>query len=218
MVGLESSDSYNSATVLFLPAHSLSCSSPWLSIFFHCTIVYASNDPTTRLALWDDLLSFSSNVREWLVFGDFNVIRDVSERISSAPSNLDDILAFNSCLLQCGLMDLPSSGCEYTWTNKQDGADRVWSKLDRAMVNGSWQTNFSSTSVIFLPAGVSDHSPTWVTILADIFRPRRFSFLNCWIFMPGYHDLIQDSWAIPVTGSAIYKLLARLKNVRIGLC
>ncbi|KAK9733280.1 hypothetical protein RND81_04G056900 [Saponaria officinalis] len=153
-----------------------------------------------------------------MVIGDFNVIRDVSERISSVLPNLDDILAFNSCLFQCGLMDLPSSGCEYTWTNKQDGADRVWSKLDRAMVNGSWQASFSSTSVLFLPTGVSDHSPTLVSILADIFRPRRFSFLNCWISMPDYHDLIQDSWAIPVIGSAIYKLLARPKNVRTALC
>ncbi|KAK9683531.1 hypothetical protein RND81_10G148300 [Saponaria officinalis] len=121
----------------------------------------------------------SSTIREWIILGGFNVIIDVSERISSILHNLDDILAFNSCFLHYGLMDLQSSGCEYTWTNKQDGADRVWSKLDRAMASGSSLTKFPSTSVHFLPAGVSDHSPTLVTILAEDIRPHRFSFLNC---------------------------------------
>ncbi|KAK9689632.1 hypothetical protein RND81_09G072400 [Saponaria officinalis] len=115
-------------------------------------------------------------------------------------------------------MDLKSSGCEYTWTNKQDGAYRIWSKLDRAMVNDHWLATFPSTSVHFLPAGVSDHSPALVTVLAEARRPRRFSFLNCWISMPSYHATIRDCWSIPVTGSAIYKLLAHLRNVMTGLC
>ncbi|KAK9725508.1 hypothetical protein RND81_05G149100 [Saponaria officinalis] len=132
---------------------------------FHCSFVYASNDPNTRIELWDSLSLISASVQEWLVLGDFNVIRDISERISSTLPNLDDILAFNTCLLNCGLMDLQCSGCEFTWTNKQDGVDRVWSKLDRDMVNGSWMRKFSVTSAQFLPAGVSDHSPALVTVL-----------------------------------------------------
>ncbi|KAK9667762.1 hypothetical protein RND81_13G009700 [Saponaria officinalis] len=184
---------------------------------FHCTFVYANNDPSVRLELWDNLCSLSSTVQEWLVLGDFNVIRDISERLSSSPPNLDDILVFNNCLLHCGLMDLQSSGCEFTWTNKQDGAARVWSKLDRAMVNNLWLAKFSSTFANFLPAGVSDHSPTLVTVLAEDLHPHRFSFLNCWSSMPGYHTLVQDCWGKHVTGSAISKLLARLRNVRDGL-
>ncbi|KAK9713622.1 hypothetical protein RND81_06G040400 [Saponaria officinalis] len=85
------------------------------------------------------------------------------------------------------------------------------------MVNGSWMGKFSVTSTQFLPAGVSDHSPDLVTVLADEIRPHRFSFLNCWTSITGYHDLVQDCWNEPVTGSAIYKFLARLRNVRLGL-
>ncbi|KAK9713361.1 hypothetical protein RND81_06G022500 [Saponaria officinalis] len=184
---------------------------------FHSTFVYAFNDPTARLALWDGLTSLSSTVQEWVVLGDFNVIRDTTELISSSLPNLDDILVFNACILSCVLTDLQSSGCEFSWTNNQDGADRVWSKLDRAMVNGAWLSKFSLSSSLFLPVGVSDHSPVLVAIMAAAARPRRFSFLNCWITMLGYHALIQDKWAILVSGSSFYKLLARLKNVRYGL-
>ncbi|KAK9706466.1 hypothetical protein RND81_07G127100 [Saponaria officinalis] len=184
---------------------------------FHCTFVYAFNDPSARLALWDALVSLSASVQEWVVLGDFNVIRDISERISSSLPNLDDILVFNSCILNCGLTDLQSSGCEFSWTNKQDGIDRVWCKLDREMVNGAWLSKYSSSSAQFLPAGVSDHSPVLVKIMAADAHPRRFSFLNCWVTMPGYHPLVQAKWAIPVSGSSFYKLFARLKNVRYGL-
>ncbi|KAK9671866.1 hypothetical protein RND81_12G059800 [Saponaria officinalis] len=85
------------------------------------------------------------------------------------------------------------------------------------MANGAWFSTFSSSSVNFLPAGVSDHSPVLVTIMAAEARPRRFSFLNCWTTMPGYHALVQDKWDLSVTGSSFYKFLARLKNVRAGL-
>ncbi|KAK9668456.1 hypothetical protein RND81_13G061900 [Saponaria officinalis] len=187
------------------------------NLAFHCTFVYASNDPSTRLDLRDALISLRSSVQEWVVLGDFNVIRDSTERISAVLPNLDDILAFNSCILSCGLTDLHSSGCEFTWTNNQDGDDRDWSKLDRAMVNGTWLTSFSLSSVLILPAGVSDHSLVLVSIMPVETRPHRFNFLHYWINMPGYHGLVKDKWSIPATGSSFSKLLMHLRNVREGL-
>ncbi|KAK9668455.1 hypothetical protein RND81_13G061800 [Saponaria officinalis] len=155
--------------------------------------------------------------QEWVVLGDFNVVRDISERISMVLPNLDDILVFNACILDCGLIDLQSSGCEYTWTSNQDGSDRVWSKLDRALVNGPWLAKFSSSSVHFPPAGISDHSPYIVTIFPEAARPRRFSFLKFWISLPGYHSLVKEAWDIPALGSATSKFLAKMRNVRTVL-
>ncbi|KAK9705545.1 hypothetical protein RND81_07G065200 [Saponaria officinalis] len=119
---------------------------------------------------------------------------DVSERISDAPTNLTDILDFNSCILGCSLDDLHSSGCAFTWTNNQDGNARVWSKLDRALVNSAWLCSYPSSSGHFLPSDVSDHSPCMVTVLASIPHRRRFSFLNCWVSSPGYLVCIRSAW------------------------
>ncbi|KAK9690246.1 hypothetical protein RND81_09G115400 [Saponaria officinalis] len=126
------------------------------------TFVYASNDPATRLDLWDGLCSLKPSVQEWVVLGDFNVVRDISERISNTLPNLTDIVDFNSCIIDCGLVDLSSSG----------------------------------------------YQP----------RPRRFSFLNCWADLPGYTALVQEAWDIPLYGSAMFKLLHKIRKVRDVLC
>ncbi|XP_074291809.1 uncharacterized protein LOC141618613 [Silene latifolia] len=126
---------------------------------FYISMIYASNDARVRDLLWDQMLSIKPTVDSWLVLGDFNVVRDVSERINKSSPNLSDILDFNSCLLKCELADLHSIGCEYTWTNKHDDDTIVWSKLDRAMANVKWFTQFPAASANFLPSGISDHSP-----------------------------------------------------------
>ncbi|KAK9755868.1 hypothetical protein RND81_01G056400 [Saponaria officinalis] len=183
---------------------------------FQATFVYASNDPKVRENLWGALCSISSSVNSWIILGDFNVVRDISERISGHPPNLSEILDFNSCLLQCGLEDMQSTGCEFTWTNKQDGA-RVWCKLDRVLVNYSWFGQFPSSSTKFLVSGISDHSPALVTIFEDILPKRRFSFLNCWTADPSYSHLVQEAWDTQVAGSIMFTFFARLKHVRIRL-
>ncbi|KAK9690544.1 hypothetical protein RND81_09G136400 [Saponaria officinalis] len=120
---------------------------------------FSSNDAHVREALWSSLVRLSGLVQDWIVLGDFNVVRDAQERVSESASPLADILAFNACLLRCGLDDIKSMGCFLTWTNKQENSKRVWSKLDRALVNPSWLATFHSSSANFLPSGVSDHSP-----------------------------------------------------------
>ncbi|KAK9681700.1 hypothetical protein RND81_10G021200 [Saponaria officinalis] len=185
---------------------------------FHATFTYARNDGIVRESLWQSLIQISSTVQAWIVLGDFNVVRDASERISSYAPNLSDILAFNACILNCQLEDMHSLGCEFTWTNNQDNEARMWSKLDRGLVNENWIKLFPSYSVWFCPAGVSDHSPALVTIFEEAPRRRRFSYLNCWSLEPDFPDLVKSAWSKPVSGSPMYRFFAKLKNARQVLC
>ncbi|XP_074293052.1 uncharacterized protein LOC141619952 [Silene latifolia] len=184
---------------------------------FFLTMVYGSNDPKIREDLWTALSSIQHSVTSWVLLKDFNVIRDVSEKISPTPPNLDDILAFNTCLLNCRLDDMRGSGCEYTWTNKQDDSTRTWSKLDRALANPDWFNQFPTTYANFLRAGISDHSPVLVTVFDDPPLKSRFSFLNCWTTHASYRDLVTQAWHLPVQGTAMFKLFGKLKNVRVSL-
>ncbi|KAK9748444.1 hypothetical protein RND81_02G057900 [Saponaria officinalis] len=149
------------------------------NVQFHVTFVYGYNDPREKQLLWSSLFQIRLSVLEWLVLGDFNVVRDVAERISSCPPAMSDVLDFNNCLSHCDLDDLHSSGCEFTWSNKQEGASRVWCKLDRALANSAWLLSYPSTSVQFLSPGVSDHSPLLLNLLEDSKCKPGFSFLNC---------------------------------------
>ncbi|XP_074266935.1 uncharacterized protein LOC141590228 [Silene latifolia] len=157
-------------------------------------MVYASNSARIRDDLWANLQQLSTQVQQWLILGDFNVVRDISERVSNTTPNLGDIMDFNSCLLHCGVDDLHSTGCEMTWTNKQDIDSIVWSKLDRALANSSWLNTFPGTCVSFLPSGISDHSPVLVNVFEDKHIGSRFSFLNSWVKHPAYHSLVSEAW------------------------
>ncbi|XP_074271262.1 uncharacterized protein LOC141595191 [Silene latifolia] len=184
---------------------------------FHITFVYASNDARERDGLWSHLINLKPLVNKWLILGDFNVIRDISEKIGGTLPDLADIMDFNSCLYQCEVEDLTSSGCDFSWNNKQLPESRVWTKLDRAMANVQWLTHFPATSAHFLEPGVSDHSPVVVTIFEDPCRKSRFSFLNCWLDHSDYDNIVHEAWNVPVYGSSTYKLFAKLKNVRKSL-
>ncbi|XP_074305163.1 uncharacterized protein LOC141640176 [Silene latifolia] len=179
-------------------------------------MVYASNHARVRDNLWKNLINISSTTNCWIIIGDFNVVRDVLERVSNTPSCLVDILDFNFCLLKYGLDDLNSSGCDMTWTNNQDIATLVWSKLDRALINTQWMAQFPATAVHFLSSGISDHSPALVTVFEDKYVGHRFSFLNYWVDHPNYHDQVLEAWQTPVQGSQIFTLFRKL-NVKTKL-
>ncbi|XP_074266601.1 uncharacterized protein LOC141589880 [Silene latifolia] len=181
---------------------------------FHLTMVYASNNARVRDDLWENLLNLNSTANSWIVLGDFNVVRDALERVSNTPPCLADILDFNSCLLKCGLDDINSTECDMTWTNNQDIETLVWSKLDRALANTQWMAQFPTSAALFLPSSVSDHSPGIVTVFEDKHVGPRFSFLNCWVDHPNYHDYVQKAWQTPFHGSKFFTLFSKLKHVR----
>ncbi|XP_074277952.1 uncharacterized protein LOC141601557 [Silene latifolia] len=78
-------------------------------------------------------------------------------------------------------------------------------------------SKFPATSVNFLPAGMSDHSPLLVTAFEDKNIGSRFSFLNYWVNHPDYHSIVKTAWDNPVQGSNTYKFLSKLKEVKFGL-
>ncbi|XP_074307933.1 uncharacterized protein LOC141642861 [Silene latifolia] len=131
---------------------------------FHITFVYASNDARERDGLWSHLINIKPLVNKCLILGDFNVIRDISEKIGGTLPDLADIMDFNSCLYQCEVEDLTSSGCDFSWNNKQLPESRVWTKLDRAMANVQWLTHFPATSAHFRTWSF-DHSQWWLPSL-----------------------------------------------------
>ncbi|XP_074316548.1 uncharacterized protein LOC141652839 [Silene latifolia] len=193
---------------------------------FHVSFVYGSNDADHRERLWVELKGVASKVTNWILMGDWNIVRSMEERIGPNPPSVRDMLAFNQCILDCQLDDLHSLGCEYTWTNKQDVVTRVWSRLDRVLSNSLWLIHFPTTQVHVLPARVSacicssDHSPPLVTV-TDVTTPRkRFSNLNCWEAHEEYGIRVREAWDMPVRGNAMYSLFSKLKQVRqklIGL-
>ncbi|XP_074315324.1 uncharacterized protein LOC141651516 [Silene latifolia] len=183
----------------------------------HVSFVYGSNDATHRERLWHELRGLKPKVTNWILMGDWNIVRAMEERIGPNPPSITEILAFNQSLLDCQLEDLHSFGCEFTWTNKRDTTTIIWSRLDRVISNSLWMGHFPNTQVNVLPSGISDHSPLLVSIHDHYQQKRRFSYLNCWEDHKDYGKVVKEAWDIPVKSNAIHRLFPRLKNVRLQL-
>lgn len=73
--------------------------------------------------------------------------------------NMNKRFEFISEIEACGLIDLGHNGLHFTWCNQRDEENRVWKRLDRAMVNDKWLTTMPQTTITHLPSVGSDHSP-----------------------------------------------------------
>ncbi|XP_074301305.1 uncharacterized protein LOC141632681 [Silene latifolia] len=133
------------------------------------------------------------------------------------PPVLLEMQDFNACLSSCFLDDLPSTGNDLTWTTKQNASTRVWSKLDRVLVNLHWSSSFPTSYGQFMEMGVSDHFPVLVFVSEEYKVVRRFSFLNSWITHPDYQSTVVNAWCTSKTGSPSFCFFQKLKNVKHAL-
>lgn len=66
----------------------------------------------------------------WIVFGDFNEITHLDEKIGWLERDFLQIEGFRRCLYRCGLTDLGFVGPRFTWCNGREGEQRTLVRLD----------------------------------------------------------------------------------------
>ncbi|XP_070034408.1 uncharacterized protein [Nicotiana tomentosiformis] len=112
--------------------------------------------------------------------GDFNSILSQEDRVGNKVTYAK-IKEFKECVEQCGLQELKSSGCFYTWSNKQQGHDRVPSRIDRVITNNDWVNKLPASKVLYMPAGVYDHSHAMIKWEGTcVPKMRIFRYYNMW--------------------------------------
>ncbi|XP_057744794.1 uncharacterized protein LOC130962625 [Arachis stenosperma] len=129
--------------------------------------------------------------------GDFNEIKDSSEKRGGAPTDLRACNAFNNWINNCGLIDLGFIGSRFTWRGPQwEGQERIFKRLDRAMANSSWRNRFHEATVEVLTRMKSDHHPLLITTEKRLngIRDRPFRFEAMWTMHPDFQNLIETSW------------------------
>ena len=201
-------------------AQAIHCRVTPISGVWNCvvSVVYGECDYEKRRELWADLINCGSMVDDspWLVLGDFNAIRSPFEHSGGSvawPAWKDDL---GCCLGQAGLDDLQFSGCKFTWFNKQIQSP-IWRKLDRVLVNPSWECIFPGSSARFLPSRISDHSPMVVKLAELPKRKIPFKFFQFWVDHPEFLSVVTRAWDINVHGTPMFRLCCKLKNVKLAL-
>ena len=64
----------------------------------------------------------------------------------------------------------------------------------------------------------SDHVPCVVSISTNIPKAKIFRFENYWIHQPGFLEIVEKAWNLPVKGKCAASILAaKFKNLRYSL-
>ncbi|XP_074291698.1 uncharacterized protein LOC141618483 [Silene latifolia] len=126
---------------------------------FYLTMIYAFNGIQERTPLWDHLRKIVGQADgSWAMAGDFNCVLSATERVGGNTTNAE-IEPFRSCIEDCEVVDIQATGSLFTWNNKQQPVDRIYSRIDRFMVNKAWSDHFPELYANFLPEGMMDHTP-----------------------------------------------------------
>lgn len=110
------------------------------------------------------------------------------------------------------------AGSLFTWTNRQDKEERVWSKLDRVLSNFEFLLNFPHAAVNFISNSISDHSQAIVSlhqVLAK--RPKLFKFLNSWCLDYRFLRIVSNVWRTEFRGYKMFVFISKLKLLKAKL-
>lgn len=146
-----------------------------------------------------------------MILGDFNVVKAVDERIGGrTPSNYD-MQDFANCCDTIGVVDCPSSGEFFTWTNG-------WMKavLDRVLINQGWHNNnLACHSVINKMDCVSDHCPLVIDVFDRVREGHKcFKFLNMWTRHPAFRNMVDSTWDQFIFGTRLFVMTSKLKALK----
>ena len=113
--------------------------------------------------------------------------------------------------MDSGLSDLNYGGNLFTWWNKQKSAP-VAKKLDRILVNDSWNDLFPNSVAFFDSPDFSDHASMKVVLNSQlVYKKRPFKFFNFILQNTSFLSMVTLQWlTYHVFGSAMFRVSRKL--------
>ncbi|XP_042980144.1 uncharacterized protein LOC122310314 [Carya illinoinensis] len=183
------------------------------------TIVYAKCYYQERRRLWRDLEVTNLQNVPWIVVGDFNIIRNDSERRGGRPRISATIEDFNNAIDICGLMEMKFSGSMLSWCNGHANLTRSWARLDRGFLNASGCDEYPDAHLTYLTRTSSDHAPMLFTLSRKVvpYGYPSFKFQQMWTTHDSFFEYVSKVWSTEGSGSAMSTLAFKLKTLKAAL-
>ncbi|XP_074291143.1 uncharacterized protein LOC141617912 [Silene latifolia] len=110
------------------------------------------------------------------------------------------------------------TGSFFTWNNKQPSSTRVFSRIDRVLVNDEWVSKWPDHFAHYAPEGDYDHCPCFIRLGDTNLRQKRpFKFFNMWTGVPDFLVIVENGWNNGVHGTMMYKVVRKLKLLKSNL-
>ncbi|XP_011101881.1 uncharacterized protein LOC105179922, partial [Sesamum indicum] len=180
------------------------------------TIAYGAIEVVDRRELWSVLENIAIQCADipWLIGGDFNAVRDLSEVCGTSGDIRIAMEDFNAAIQNTGLLPVPMQGEWYTWHNHSATPRNLWKRLDRMLINDRWMARFPNTFYSILTPCTSDHSPM------EIYGDRQqqyggmFRFDNYLARSPEFIPSVRNIWQHNIVGTPIYVVACKLKALK----
>jgi exonuclease III len=119
--------------------------------------VYGAAQPEYKEAFLTEMVQTCSKENlPLLVGGDFNIIRNPSEKNNERYDDRWPFL-FNAIIDGLNLREIEMSGRKYTWANAREVP--TFERLDRVLASTEWEERFPLSTVVALTREISDHTP-----------------------------------------------------------
>lgn len=176
---------------------------------------YGHPETHKRCESWN-LLAFlnSQHHLPWLCLSDFNEILSMDEKFGGAKHSQQQMASFMKVVNYCGFQDLGYNGPDFTWSNMQDGENRICLRLDRIFATPEWTTKFRDMKVHHLVDSTFD---LYALLIMDPLtkrqpRQKRFQFEAMWTKRDDCRAIIEGLWGMGSDLSTSEGMVANLKN------
>jgi len=123
-----------SVTVQFSSAHN--------GQIWKLTTVYGPCHGPERDVFVQWLNNLQIEVDNWMILGDFNFYRSLSDR-NKGGGNMNDTMIFNEIISNLGLMEIPLKGRKFTWSNMQN--EPLLEQIDWVFTSVNWTSVYPNT-------------------------------------------------------------------------
>ncbi|XP_075100529.1 uncharacterized protein LOC142176504 [Nicotiana tabacum] len=122
---------------------------------------------------------------------------------------------FSYCIHTLLLNELPWKGDYYTWSNKQQGSDRILSRIDRVFGNDMWMMNWGNVCTEYDTPLISDHSPMLLNIkIVRLNVKSPFRFFNVWVTHEDFETMVENIWKRGVVDDKMEDIWKKLKALK----
>ncbi|CAL9013278.1 unnamed protein product [Prunus brigantina] len=165
---------------------------------WHISWIYGTPYKNEKADFWNWIgTCFQPGEFPWLCVGDFNEILWEFEKKGGRAFHLKSKRYLQDFMNKMQLMDMGFQGQAFTWRGRRAEGVLVQERLDRGLINYSWQEVWPCSVAIHLPAVGSDHCPILIQTEGRREKAsRRFKFEAFWIADPECGDVIHKSWTM----------------------